>query len=285
MKKKTLVLLALFSLFLVTGCGEKTKELAPIDVLTKTMEKLGEAKSLEVAANVKAKYSEDGISVDIDVPFIVSVATDEESFDMKVLIDKNSFMDRVEAYVSGNTKEKNFNAYFPSTLFDSMMEIESDEVEWLHYGMSLEDLDLDTDTADLEKLNNLDYKKIIGDNFVYVDTTDNVKHYQFVINQDLFGRLATELGETLEDDMKFEGDFKVDFYIDKDYNLVKMVMDFKQFMDLMDDEEMMMFDEFSATIEIKNVNNTTVTIPEEIKNNATDFEEYLENLYSMEDIY
>jgi len=286
MKKITLFLMALFSCLLV-GCGEK--ELAPIDVLTKTFEQMENAKSLEMTMNVKASYQDDGMGINMELPLTISASSNENEVNAKIAVGKNMFIGDLEAYLNINQNDQKIDIYMPSTIIDNMYGIENEKIDWLHYGAKIDDLDdesIEIDTAELEKLKNIDYKKVIGDNFVYVDKADNIKHYQFIINQGLIERLATELGEEFTDDMKFDFDFKLDFYIDKDYNLTKIKADFKELMkEIEPDEEMVNFDEFSLTMDFKNINNTTVTVADMIKNNAIELEVYLETLEMPNEIY
>ena len=69
-------------------------------------------------------------------------------------------------------------------------------------------------------------------------------------------------------------------------NLTKIKADFKELMkEIEPDEEMVNFDEFSLTMDFKNINNTTVTVADMVKNNAIELEVYLETLEMPNEIY
>lgn len=283
MKKKSL-LLALFTLIFITGCfGKEQKELKPIEVLEKTVQNLGEVKSLEVVATLNAKVIQEGATVEISVPLSVAVSEAKDEMDMKVSLGENPFIGSLEAYFIANTESKKLDLYFPSSLYDMMLGIKSEESKWLYTTTTLEeneDSKSIISDEDLEKIKNIDYKKVIGDNFVYVDTNEGINHYQLIINNDLIQRLAVELGEEVE---SIKEEIKLEVYIDaENYNITKIGSDLKNMLtENASEEELEKFsslEEFSFTMEFKNVNNTTVTIPEDVKNDAIDLEKYTMDL-------
>ena len=289
MKKKILLFIALFTMVFMTGCGKEQEELKPIDILEKTVQSLSDVKSLEVVATAKAKVVEEGTSVEINIPLSVAVSETKDEMDMKISLGDNPFIGSLEAYFIADTQNKKIDLYFPSSLYDMILGVESEESKWLFTTTTLEeneDLEETISEEDLNKIKSIDYKKVIGDNFVYVDNDEGINHYQLIINNDLIQRLATELGEETE---SFEEEIKLDVYIDAtNYNLTKISADLKELLTSnTTEEEQETFnniEEFTFTMEFKNVNNTTVTISEDVKNNAIELEQYTNDiLESMED--
>lgn len=289
MKKKILSIFMLLTLVLVTGCGEKKEELAPFEVLTKTVEKLNEYNSYEVAATMKMAFKQNGANVSFEVPYSVSMQQTDSYVGVKLFMGESDLIPETEAYIEasieGGKELKNLTAYLPANLLEEYLGTELEEGKFYYYSMDLADVtaDIPEETSKeleqaLEKIQNLDYKKIIGDNFVYVDTTDEIRHYQLVFNMDLVKRLFVELGEEVTDDMNIDFELKLDLYIDKDYNVVRESIDLKDILNesIAGEEDAPVFDEVSLTFENKNINNTTVTVPETIKNSALDLNKVIE---------
>lgn len=291
MKKKSLLLLALFTMIFVTGCFEKKEvELSPIDVLGKSIENLKDVKSLEVVSTIKAKYEQDGVSVNIEIPFSVSTSEDKDSFAMKMAIGDNMFIGARDAYFLEDSTTNSLNIYFPSTICNMFLGTNSEDEVWLYYNMTLDEITDSTEDVDfeesLEKIKNLDYKKVIGENFVYVDSNEGINHYQLTLNDALVQRLATELGQEID---KMEGEIKLHVYISQEYyNITKITTDLKDMLVANADEEDVetineSIEEFSLSFEFKNINNTNVTMPEEIRNNAVEAAEYIANNLEIEE--
>lgn len=284
MKKKILLFITLFTMVFMTGCGPKEEvkeELKPIDVLEKSVQSLNEIKSVEVVSTLSATVNQEGSKVDMNIPLTITVGEAKDEINMKLALGENPIIGSLETYFKLNTKDKNVDLYLPSSILNSVFGIESEDTVWLHTSTTLEDNeDLEVNDEELDETKNIDYKKVIGNNFVYVDSNEGINHYQLVINNDLIQRLATELNEEIEN---IEEVLKLDFYIDaKNYNITKLSMDLKELVidngDAEDIETVEVFDKFVFTMEFKNVNNTTVTIPDEVKNNVFDLEQYLNNI-------
>ena len=139
-----------------------------------------------------------------------------------------------------------------------------------------------TENLDEAKVEMRDLNKYLTDKvIVFVEEKDGLDYYQFVINDDLLKKIAEDNDEEYEN---VNMEIKFDVYIDsKTKTLSKIEFDLKEFFndymnsDLADEESLEDFDVYSEmiktllfTIEFKNVNNTTITIPQDVIDNAVD---------------
>jgi len=380
MKKKILLFVALVSMIFMSGCGTKNNELKPIDVLEKSVKSLNDIKSIEVVSTLSAVGSEEGTKFDMNIPLTIAGSGVKDGLLMKLSLGDNPFIGGMEAYVSANTKNENIEMYIPSSIIDSIYGIKNEKSKWLYVNASDlmgEDVSISIDEEELNKIKDIDYKKIIGDNFVYVDSNEGINHYQLIINDEFIKRLpgssevldtvgdtkdsaakseATmivsginnycaiaamkeqldgtkdickdgvtkdevstmiDLGETKVNSITYNGkvtslevesngrtvtydgsiysiskkeadelgvEIKLDVYIDaKNYNITKIGFDLKEMLvnNEVEVEDIEMFEEFTFTMEFKNINNTTVTIPEDVKNSAISIEEYAEEISNL----
>lgn len=278
MKKKILFLVTVLCCALLTGCFNEK----PIDTLSKTVDNLKNAKSLEITALVHAKAEEDGVTATVDIPFTVAASEANEEANMKISLGENAFVGKMDLYAK--VTEEKLNMYFLSDVIYNLLGFEDYESEWLSYEMTLDDLSdeemTEEDKATLEKLENLDYTKVIGeDNFTLVSEEENISRYNLVINKALIERLATELGEEIEDDDEINFELKLDVYIDTTtHQFTKISADLKDIMSKIETDEevdLSTVSELSFEMEFKNINNTTVTIGEDITKNATNLEDFI----------
>ena len=388
MKKKLLLFVAILSMIFMTGCFDKKQEENPkenyeenVETLETAIENLNDIKSIEILSTLNLKVNQDDTKVELNIPFTIAGNENEDNLLMKLSLGENSLLKSMEAYVSVNKKDENVEMYIPSTIIDMIFGLELEETEWLY--VNLNDLTGESISINEDVLNeykNIDYKKVIGKNFVYVDSDEGVNHYKLIINDELIKRLPLETaikevldvvddakvsaaksgasmvvfgvnnycaaadmreqlsGETnickdgvtieevgeivdLEDikvnSITFDGkvteleiesnkitiiydngeyivsknesegfgvEIKLDVYIDtKDYNFTKIAFDLSEL--TMENgekiEEIEMFEQFKFTIEFKNINNTVITIPEDIKNNNITIDTYVNNLENL----
>ena len=277
MKKNILFLTAIICCVLLTGCFKEK----PMDTLTKTIDNYKNVSSLEVSALIHAKAIEEGVSATVDLPLTMAISETNEETVMKMSLGENAFIGEMDFFA--NVKKENILVYFPLKLIyilSGMTDYEEEDI-WLKYEMSLEDVEMtDEDKENLEKLENLDYTKIIGEeNFALVSEEENVNHYSLIINKDLLQRLATELGEDTTEFNEFDYEIKLSVYIDTTtHQFTKISADLKDIMSQIEIEEeidLSSISELSFTLEFKNVNNTNITIDKEIVENATTLDELL----------
>lgn len=284
--KKLFLMMA--SVLLLTGCGERTS----LEVFDDVINTLSEVKSIEMDTKAFVKVDAEGVALDVSLPFNLSLVENNEEATFSLDVKENAIMDQTKVY--GKTNAKNFKFYFPSTVLELVLGETGGEEKWLSFSGDLTELEeTEFDSEMQSKLENLDYKKIIlEENFVYVDKEEDIGHYQFVINEGLIQRLATELGEEFEqteDTSKIN--LKLDMYINlKTNEITKIYMNLKDMIvdiigDSVDESEEFdpnMFKEVSIEMNFKNYNNTSVVIPEDVINEAMAYEDYLKTIISEE---
>lgn len=289
--KKIYYVVCLFMILILTGCFKKE----PTEVLSSVVENMNDIKSVEILSNLHANMKQDGVDVNVDVPFTLMMQGNENDLTMKLSLGENMFLDKLDAYFKLNNET--MTVYFPDSLISSLLGAKEQD-KWLKLDENLNKVTNEVEMTkeekqQLEKLQNIDYISLIGnDNFVFVDEIEALSHYQLIINDALIERFAQELEIEIE---KMNRTLKIDMYIDSNYNLVKLEIDMKEFVgalvtenridnqfednesDTLEDEK---FDinesikELTFKMEFKNINKTTVSIPSEVINNAINYDEY-----------
>ena len=258
MKKVLLSLAAAVLVF--TGCGKK------VDRLEEFKTAFSSVKSAEVRMEVKASLAQDGMNVDVNIPMTMKVS--EKGVYAK--LEKNTFIEQdIELY--GSIEKEKVTLYIPS--FDEEFNIGEG---FMKLELDLNDESLKDYTEGLEEVKEEDVDKYLTDKvIVFVEEKDGLDHYQVVINDELLEQIAKDNNEEFE---KTNMEIKFDVYIDsKAKTLAKIEFDFKDLIakvaetgELEDEDfDLEMIKTFLLTIEFKNVNNTTVTIPQSVIDNAT----------------
>lgn len=277
--KKYLSLILVF-LLVLTGCGKKENS---VDVLKKVLTNETEVNSMEVKASVDFKMEQDGINVDL--PLSISLKADmkdDKNGIISVELNDNPFVGAMKLYASLEGEKS--EVYMPSTIIATMIGIEETETRWIVEKdiLSTEnEINLDFSVEDYKKIVDKVMEVVTEKDFVYVDKEDSVSHYQLKISADLikriFEKMEKEYDSSIEDVLKET--LVLDVYI-KDYMFTKVELDMTKMMssmtDVMEEElDMSMIKKLSLSLEMLGYNNTAVTIPEDVKNNAITSEEYL----------
>lgn len=248
----------------MTGCFLAQK---PMDVLNEFENKLENVKSLEVEINVKGSFKSEGTTVSIDVPITLK-AEEKENLSLLMLeLGDNPLVGEQKAYAKIEETGA-ISAYFSSSLLDFIFGSMIDET-LIYYEGNLNDL-TDTDTKEIT----LD-EYVKEEDLKYIDSDGNIKHYQLTVNQELLDKLNSES----EEKISLKSDIIVDYYINtKTYDSFKMVIDIKDIISKIDIEDIdySSLEELSITVEFKNFDNVTVTLPN--TDNAITIEEYMNSL-------
>ena len=266
MKKVLLSLAAAVLVF--TGCGKK------VDRLEEFKTAFSEIESAEMKIEAKMGLEQDGMSVDASIPMTMKVS--EKGLYVK--LEKNTFIEQnIELY--GSIEKEKMTLYIPN--FDEEFNIKEGFMK-LEFDLNDEDFKDFTENLDEAKVEMKDLNKYLTDKvIVFVEEKDGLDYYQFVINDDLLKKIAEDNDEEYEN---VNMEIKFDVYIDsKTKTLSKIEFDLKEFFndymnsDLADEESLEDFDVYAEmiktllfTIEFKNVNNTTITIPQDVIDNAVD---------------
>lgn len=266
MKKKLLLMACLFLGLGLTGCGKTNNYEEFKDAILK----LNDYNSVEATLKVDASVESDGLSVDVNLPALIKVAEENGNAKMYLKIDKNTLIEEeTELYISYN--DKLANIYYSYLV--------NDEKTWIKQEQSLEEYLKDIDlTNSTEEFKNYVDKYITEDRVVYVGKEDNLKHYQFVIDDSLLEQIAKESETEFE---KTGIEFKIDIYLDKDGNIAKVEVDFisvlNKILESTEEEDTLidasMFKTLTVSIEFANYNNVTVEIPEDIVTNSKTLDE------------
>lgn len=282
--KKYLGILIVF-LFILTGCGQKETS---IDVLKSVLKNDADVNSLTVKAKIDISVVEDGVSVDMPISADVKVdLEDEKNGKFYMILSDNPFIGEAELYV--NMVNESMNVYMPSSLITAMIGIEDTYPSWIVEtpDMNSEDEEPIINEENVPSVDEI-LEVITEEDFVYIDEDGDISHYQLKITDDLLKRLAEKLEEEYEETL--ETIFNIDIYIDtKNDVITKVELDMKQIvediMSSLENEETPLaasINKLSFSIDFTDYNNTTVTIPNDIINNALTTEEYLQQIIGEE---
>lgn len=262
MKKFLLAILVLC----MTGCFISQ---TPMDVLNELSEKLKTAKSLEAVMTLKGSFKSEGTTVSLDVPISLKAEEKDSKTLLSLELGDNPLISKQTAYAKIDDLGK-FGVYFSSQLLDTLFGIETEE-KMISYEESLEEINEDYNEEFLLE----DY--LSSENLKYIDKDGDVKHYELIVNQELVDKFTKES----EDKITLDNDFEFDYYINtKTYDSFKIVINIKEYMDNLKDEEMdfdfSSIEELNLTIEFKNFDKTIVTLPN--TDDAITVEEYMNAL-------
>lgn len=267
----------LVSLLILTGCGEKKNE-TPAQIFNKALKNDTEVNSLTCNVALELAMNVDGASVEMPISIsLLAQKLGEENMKMAIHVSENPFMGETDLYMDKNSAGSTL--YMSSSVLASILGMEEENSYWIKQEITSEDVT--TDTEVVQKLQDVDFEKVITDSDLTeaTDSTNELKHYVLNVTQDLMDRLATSLGEEPSEE-KMEGTLKVDLYIDTKANqFTQISVDLGQFLQTLPTEELEGIDLSSITklnfsIMLTDYNKTTVTIPEEVIKNAITSEEY-----------
>lgn len=276
--KKYLGILIVF-LFILTGCGQKETS---IDVLKSVLKNDADVNSLTVKAKIDISVVEDGVSVDMPISADVKVdLEDEKNGKFYMSLSDNPFIGETELYV--DMVNESMDVYMPSSLITTMIGIEDVYPSWIVEtpDMNSEDEEPIINEENVPSVDEI-LEVITEEDFVYIDKDGDISHYQLKITDDLLKRLAEKLEEEYEETL--ETSFNIDVYIDtKNDVITKVELDMKQIindiMSSLENEESQLagsINKLSFAIDFTDYNNTIVTIPNEVKDNALTTEEYIQ---------
>lgn len=262
MKKRFILFLTLCSVIL-TGCFEKE----PIDVLDKAVGNLAETKSIELDAKIELEMEQDGANVALELPFNVYINNTKEDKNIsKLNVEKNDLFGKIDAYF--DIEKDVLKTYIGNA--------EAEETTWVLYENKIKESE--------SELKDIDVKEVItSENFALLDEENGIKHYLLIVNNDLLKRLENELDIESE---KLTKEIEIDIYINKASKITKIEADLtpmissfseamKDFTDGIDLKEIIK--EFSVTIDFKNYNDTYVTIPDYVIDNAIPMDGVIED--------
>ena len=109
------------------------------------------------------------------------------------------FMDEANVFLTLDKKAASI--YLQSSIVDMLGMTSSNVNKWLSYSIDLEEEEINLDDA--EKIKNVHLDDILDkEHFVYVDKSDNLRHYQLVINKKLIQNIKTKLSKLDDEEAK-----------------------------------------------------------------------------------
>lgn len=273
------VLLLAGTLFLIFGVFNKDKH----DFNT-NVENLDHAMSNMVdnfnnSGTVKVSIEANGSYLNLNMNAYLKYAKTNNGYDFQLGVDKSLFMDEVNAYL--RLTNNDITAYFPSNILDLLSGSYSSDSSYLKYNLKFSDLgDYSLDSI-IDEVKNIEQEKVnfkdllTENNFKYIGEENSLDHYQLILDDTFYKNLYSEIDD-FDLDEEYLNQIKnqkyyIDIYLNSKDNLEKIVLDFSNFMET--DE----FDKLLVTIEFKDLNNTIISIPQEVINSAIDINDYYKN--------
>ena len=285
------ILLLAGTLFLIFGVFNKDKH----DFNT-NLKNLDHAMSNMVddfnnSGTVKVSIEANGSNLNLNMSSYFKYAKTNNGYDFQLGVDKSLFMDEVNAYV--RLTNDDITAYFPSNIFDLLSGSYSSDSSYLKYNLKFSDLgDYSLDSI-IDEVKNIEQEKVnfkdllTENNFKYIGKEDNLDHYQLILDETFYKNLYSkiddfDLDEEYLNQINFQN-YNIDIYLNSNDNLEKIVLDLSNFMGTNE------FDKLLVTIEFKDLNNTIISIPQEVIKSAKDINDYYKNswdsLYDYDDSY
>ncbi len=250
MKLKKIGIMLCVVLLLVVGCGKK--ELTPQEVFDEAIKKMETLENASFKMNVEVAAVSEGESQSISVAIDGKIDDKNKMTDMTLDLDLGGISIATQVYteeVDGNTitytKDVMGDGYTKTTEpTDSSLDVDFNEVADFFNGKR----EITKVKSDIDKLDKYEVK-ITKDDF-----------------QEIFGSVS----EILDEDMsgiEIKNDLVADIYINEEGYMTKVVIDMK---DVIGEIEGVEYTKLSLTIELTDINKTTVTIPDDVRNNAVE---------------
>ena len=235
------------------------------------------------SGTIKTSIKANGNNINLNLSAYLKFAKTNNGYDFQLGVDKSFFMDEINAYMRITNDE--FYAYFPSNILDLIYGTYTTDSKYLKYNYKFSDLgdySLVTIIDELKNINkeNVNFKDILTENnFKYIGKENNLDHYQLILDETFYKKLYSYVDDfNLDDDyfnqIKFQK-YYIDIYLNSKGNFEKIALDLSNF------TETNALEKLLFTIEFKDLNNTTISIPQEVINNSIDINEY----YNLNSLY
>ncbi len=197
----------------------------------------------------------------------------DDGYNMNFILNKSLLYDEMNFYskVSGS----GLSLYIPSTAIDLTGLTYSNNNIWVSYVKNLE-----IPIQNLE--NELKIEDIIDEkHFIYVSSTNGIKHYKLIVDNELIKKMESVYKKTLEDEKSEMNDeifkqtnitdkYEVDFYINGSNELEKISLNISDFDSESDISKIII------SLEFENFDSTSVLIPNDIVNSSISLEDYVD---------
>lgn len=283
---KKILLMLFCAIILLTGCENKEDVSEHLNTIKTSFKEMENIKSGNIAIKVEMETKINDENINLNIPFALKFAQDDLGSKIKLSLEENLFINNIETYIESDNK--NVKVYFPQAFLASIFNLDEEENQWLYLELNdsslIENLnqfdnsnlvkELDVNSVN-DKFSNIDLNNIIkSDNLKLIDTIDGVKHYEFIVNAALIQRLGEALGAQEQiDELDFKEELKIEIYINSNNILTKIYVDF---LPIVNSSKTIDMTKFAFSIELKEINDAVVEIPEDIKANAQDIMPFIE---------
>lgn len=233
-------------LFLLVGCGnEKT----PQEVFEEASQKMEKIDNLTIKMKMEFGIEQDNEIQNVDMNIIAKIDEMSKMTDMDISMDMGGMAFNIKSYTE-TVDGKNIT-YTKNLLGEGYTKTTSDIEE--------DTLDTDEMTDMLDDVNNI--KEVESD-------IKGMKKYEASFSKEDIQKLMEMSGEfTGEENIQIVSDLTIPVYIDNEGYVRKMVMDMTDFIAPV---EGMSYTKVAVTFEFSDFNNTTVSIPENVKTSASE---------------
>lgn len=247
----------------------------PVSVLEKAVLNLSEKSKNSGTITAKMTMEEESTG-SLTISATSKYAKENDKYKLQLTLNKNMFMDEANVFLALDKKDASI--YLQSSIVDMLGMTSSNVNKWLSYSIDLEEeINLD----DAEKIKNVHLDDILDkEHFVYVDKSDNLRHYQLVINKKLIQNIKTKLSKLDDEEAKELADsinmeevdlsnpLKINIYINDKNEITKISFDLT---DLLEEEGI---SKAVFELEFSNLGTTNVIIPNEALNTKDNLMEY-----------
>lgn len=205
----------------------------------------------------------------------------DDNYNFNLTLNKSMFFEEINVYAS--VLDEKATLFVNSSLIDMLGFTSSTPSMWVYMTTTEQDLEMQTG-IEVDELEDIDLSDILdGSHFKLIDSQNNLKHYQLVIDNELVNKIKKEASK--EDNLKnfanslneLTENYYVDFYINNSNELVKISMDLTKGLN---DESIK---SAVMSFEFNNFGSTLVQIPTEVKNSTIDLETYVSTYAIMDD--
>jgi len=247
-------------------------------VLNKAIENLVEKGQNSITINAKiSTTTKAGETFDFSA-IIKTEKKSEDTTNVEIKVNKSLLFEEMNIYAIKNNDL--LTMYMQSNLIDMLGFTYSSEPLWVRYNANLEEMvENQVNTTTTEKIKGMKLSDLVDEkHFVYVNEKEGLKHYEFIIDNELIESIKSKFDESEDIQIKemidslepIEESIVIDFYLTKSNELSKVEFDMSE--SLTEEDEL---SSFVVSIELINLNSTTIEIPQNAINSVTSLEEYM----------
>jgi len=272
------VLLAFIASILLLKAFYKTSQTEPIEALKKAASNIKE-QAQNSGTITTSLLLESNNSDTMNLSGTVKYQKNDNEYNVALALNKSIFFDDVNLY--GNIKSDKITLYAMSSLVDMFLGSSTENATWIYYELNLSDLSALELNSTTKLEDELDLSKIkIDKKLKYVGKENGSNHYTLTVDDELINDIKSSLPkeeqQVVEDSIGNIGEnialtkaYIIDFYINDSNELEKISIDLAKYID---DKSI---SKAIVSIEFKDLNNTSVIIPNEALSSTTNLEAYL----------